>query len=142
MSIHKYEESFFEIPFSQLNASDFDDVRKSDTFPSPPNKKDFTLYYFYAQGKVLGSSKNSREFFDCVSDSVFDTDSYKAARALYQEADRRLRDYFKAWALDMAGVSQDHPKAEMLYEMGLEQSASGSFQSIAESIDNLSQLVI
>lgn len=66
---------------------------------------------------------------------------YRQERLKYQAEEARLLDEFWSDAFDYCGISEDHPKADVLREIVWERGHSDGLYAVLEELEDLSRLI-
>jgi hypothetical protein len=113
-----------------------------------PNKKDFTITYFYSQGKVVGqANKNNADemkrlnlaYPKAVTENVTDEVAYKAKEAEYREETRHLNALFIKDLFEDNGVPDDE-FSQKLYSLAEQRGHHAGYSEIASNFSDLAPL--
>lgn len=117
------------------------------TNPVPyPNRETFKSVYVYSAGLVVwhGTAEDFNEvrkqYHGNCTETIFDEESYRAARDRYQAEQQRLNDEFYADLLEEHGVT-GHPKAQKAYNLAYEYGHSAGYQEVALHFADLVELI-
>lgn len=115
-------------------------------------KANYEKFYVYSQGKVIvdglvildhderDTKRAEWKAAGYTAELITDRDGMKAARQAYQEENNRLELKFRADLeadYDMTG----HPKADLLFQKAWDQGHSSGYAEVANTYDDLYELV-
>ena len=112
---------------------------------SYPQKRDFTVFHVYKGGKVIATELSHEEVTEYhngsyVIEKVEDNDEYIRARNNYNQIVAKSNEWFQ-YALKSHHGVQHHPKAGKVYQMAWDDGHSSGYDSVANSFDELVELI-
>ena len=123
---------------------DFDAYKVDMPFP---NRRNFTIYYFYKDGEVMKftqqpTHETMKKLYDegWMKQAKVDDEAHNKARAEYNKAESAMIDQFKRDALDDLGLL-NHPKADLLFSKAWEHGHSSGLHEVYSWMDDLSDLI-
>lgn len=121
-----------------ITANDFDLKQKSITYP---DKKDYTKYYFYLHGELVGeSNKDHIDKEYAVKEKVFDLAEYKKARDASSQRSAQVENEFEQWLFNELGIS-DNPKRHKLYSIVYDNAHYAGFEAMYNEAMDLVELI-
>jgi hypothetical protein len=113
-----------------------------------PVKQDYTTYYVYDKGEVIGKfaawerSKAVLEglFPNAVVQAVLDEDAFKVHQAQYNEEKHRLEEKFQTDLFDEFGVS-DNPKRHKCFNLAWEYGHAHGYSEVYNHFSDYVELI-
>lgn len=95
-----------------------------------PNKKDFTTYYHYKGGKLLGKTGSKYPLAEgAVVETVVDEDSYEVARQAYYNEQSKANEMFFDDLAEELGITS-HPKKGKFFSLCWYEGHSGGLSEV------------
>lgn len=138
---------------------------KFAALPGTVQKKDHTKTFYYKEGKTVahvngagtvvildinafGAEEDSliidKQFLDStgfVKEAILDRDSLVASRRDAVEKRNAFFEEFKAAVFEDCNVALDHPKAEKLWELAMDNVRGEGLQALYNEVSELSELL-
>jgi hypothetical protein len=110
-----------------------------------PNKTDYTVYYYYRQGKMIcirrPFSENLSKPEDATEEAVFDEQSFEMHKQKYFEELNRVKEEFKQDLLDHYGL-KNHKAANECFSLATKYGEVAGHEGVFQIFGELTELLL
>jgi hypothetical protein len=112
-----------------------------------PNKKDFTTFFAYSKGKVVGENITNEmkkdieaQYPGCIIEPNFDQAGFDAAMKKYGEHRGNVERLFREGVIYNCGVA-GHKNASKAYSIAYDRGHSAGYEEVASYFEELAELL-